>query len=103
MDAEVAREPVNAVSNTGMAENMQLDTHGRPGHVALPRCTRMNYAITRDKFLTVVLTLLRPGEEQLQTEASGATSSDDLKLLESKHLGFKIADPWNGSIAECSQ
>ena len=49
MEAGVAWEPVNAVSNAGGggAENMQLETRGRPGHVALPRYITRNYAIAK--------------------------------------------------------
>jgi hypothetical protein len=37
--------------------------------------------------------LLRLGDEQEQSELSGAIGSDDLKISESKLLGLKIADP----------
>ena len=45
------------------------------------------------QFLTAVPMLLRLGDEQEQSEPSGAIGSDDLKISESKLLGLKIADP----------
>ena len=91
MEAGSAWEPVNVVSNAGGEENTQLEIRGRPGHVAL-KCYIMTYPIAKRKFLTAVLMLLRLGDEQEQTEPSGATGSDDLKISDLKLLGLKIVD-----------